>query len=155
MNWGGKFQRPHRFSFQKLVSPIMYLIFMCTNKIDQLEESIAIQFRLVFPSFHKHLSLKFWGDDAFLAIVYLINHTPRKIIIYETPLEHLLHQTPDYETLHVFGCACWPNLHPYNTHEVQLWPHVVSYLDSTLLIKASSALTLVLDSLYLTRCYLR
>jgi hypothetical protein len=26
---------------------------------------------------------------------------------------------PDYLSLKVFGCACWPNLHPYNIHKLQ------------------------------------
>jgi hypothetical protein len=61
---------------------------------------------------HASMPLKFW-DDAFLAAVYLINRTPSKVINYETPLEQLSHQKPDYKSLRVFGCACWPNLRPY------------------------------------------
>jgi hypothetical protein len=58
---------------------------------------------------HASMSLKFW-DDAFLVAVYLINRTPRKVIIYETPLECLFHQKPDCKSIRVFGCACWSNL---------------------------------------------
>jgi hypothetical protein len=35
--------------------------------------------------------------------------------LYET----LFRTSPDYFLLHVFGCACWPNLHPYNSHKLQ------------------------------------
>lgn len=37
----------------------------------------------------------------------------------ETPYERLLKQPPDYTSLRVFGCACWPNLRPYNTRKLQ------------------------------------
>lgn len=26
---------------------------------------------------------------------------------------------PDYSFLRVFACACWPNLHPYNSHRLE------------------------------------
>jgi hypothetical protein len=41
------------------------------------------------------------------------------IIDYETPLECLFQTKPNYLALRVFGCACWPNLHPYNQHKLQ------------------------------------
>ncbi|WVZ96930.1 LOW QUALITY PROTEIN: hypothetical protein U9M48_042510 [Paspalum notatum var. saurae] len=50
---------------------------------------------------HASMPLKYW-DDAFLAVIYLINITPSK-----------------YTSLRIFECACWPNLHPYNTNKMQ------------------------------------
>jgi hypothetical protein len=35
------------------------------------------------------------------------------------PYERLHGHTPDYTSLRTFGCACWPNLRPYNTKKVQ------------------------------------
>ena len=67
---------------------------------------------------HASMPLKFW-DEAFIAATYLINRTPSKVIQYETPLEHLFHQKPSYTSLRVFGCACWPNLRPYNARKLQ------------------------------------
>lgn len=64
------------------------------------------------------MSLKFW-DEAFHATTYLINHTPSKVIDFATPLERMFNETPDYSLLHMFGCACWPNLRPYNTCKLQ------------------------------------
>ena len=64
------------------------------------------------------MPLKFW-DEAFLAAAYLINRTPSKVIQFATPLDRLFGQRPDYSSLRVFGCACWPNLCPYNTHKLQ------------------------------------
>lgn len=44
---------------------------------------------------------------------YLINILPSKVINFSTPVERLLGETPDYNSLRVFGYACWPNLRPY------------------------------------------
>ena len=63
------------------------------------------------------MPLKFW-DEAFLTAVHLINVCPSRTIANETPTERLLHVTPDYTTLRVFGCACWPNLRPYNARKL-------------------------------------
>jgi histone deacetylase 1/2 len=61
--------------------------------------------------------LKFW-DEAFLTAVHLINLLPSKVVDYKTPTELLLHETPDYSSLRVFGCACWPNLRPFNSRKL-------------------------------------
>jgi len=63
------------------------------------------------------MPLKFW-DEAFLAAVHIINMLPSRVINYETPIERLLHTKLDYTTCRVFGCACWPNMRPYNTHKL-------------------------------------
>jgi histone deacetylase 1/2 len=63
------------------------------------------------------MPLKFW-DEAFLTATYLINMLPSKVINHETPIKHLLHKTPDYASLRTFGCACWPNLRPFNTRKL-------------------------------------
>jgi hypothetical protein len=68
---------------------------------------------------HASMPLKYW-DEAFLAVVYLINRTPTKLLSYDTPLHHLLGATPDYSNFRVFGCVSWPNLRPYNSHKLHL-----------------------------------
>jgi histone deacetylase 1/2 len=68
---------------------------------------------------HASMPLKYW-DEAFLTATYLINRTPTKLLAYETPLQKLLGATPDYSSFRVFGCACWPNLHPYTQHKLEL-----------------------------------
>ena len=66
---------------------------------------------------HASMPLKFW-DEAFITATSLINRLPSKIINNQTPLERLFHQTPDYSSLRTFGCACWPNLRPYNARKL-------------------------------------
>jgi histone deacetylase 1/2 len=63
------------------------------------------------------MPLKFW-DEAFLTATFLINLLPRKVINHDTPVKRLLHSKPNYESLCIFGCACWPNLRPYNTRKL-------------------------------------
>jgi hypothetical protein len=60
------------------------------------------------------MPLKFW-DEAFLTATHLIDLLPSKVINMETPLEKLQHTKPNYKFLRTFGCACWPNLCPYNS----------------------------------------
>jgi hypothetical protein len=63
------------------------------------------------------MPLKFW-DEAFATAIFLINRLPYRVINNETPHERLLGQTPDYSFLRMFGCACWPNLRPYNDRKL-------------------------------------
>ena len=67
---------------------------------------------------HASIPLKFW-DEAFLAATYLISRVPSKVIDFENPLERFFKQKPDYTSLRVFRCACWPNLRPYNKHKLE------------------------------------
>lgn len=60
---------------------------------------------------------KFW-DDAFITAVYLINLMPTKVINNFSPFEKLYSTKPDYTTLKVFGCLCYPFLRPYNKHKL-------------------------------------
>jgi hypothetical protein len=66
---------------------------------------------------HASVPLKYW-DQAFLTATYLINMLPSKVINHDTPVHRLLDTTPNYSSLRVFGCACWPNLRPYNKHKL-------------------------------------
>jgi hypothetical protein len=91
------------------------------------------------------MPLKFW-EDAFLAAVYLINRTPSKILEYKTPFERLFHKKPDYTSLCIFGCACWPNLRPYNTHKLEFCSRRCVFLGYSILHKGLSVLTLAPDA---------
>ena len=63
------------------------------------------------------MPLKFW-DEAFLTATHLINLLPSKVINYQTPFEKLFLEKPNYNSLHIFGCAVWPNLRPYNSRKL-------------------------------------
>lgn len=64
-----------------------------------------------------HLPLQFW-DEAFYTATCLINKLPTPILSYKTPYEMLFHKIPDYLSLKVFGCSCFPLIKPYNKHKM-------------------------------------
>jgi histone deacetylase 1/2 len=83
------------------------------------------------------MPLKFW-DEAFMTATYLINRLPSRVINNQTPLERLLDQKPDYSVLRVFGCACWPNLQPFNDRKLQFRSKNACFLGTVTCIKVSS-----------------
>jgi hypothetical protein len=70
--------------------------------------------------YHANISLRFW-DDAFQTACYLINRLPTTLLKNKSPFETLFNSSPNYSLLKIFGCACWPNLRPYNSNKLQ--PH--------------------------------
>lgn len=96
------------------------------------------------------MPLKFW-DEAFVTATYLINRTPSKVIDYTTPLERLLHVKPNYAALRVFGCACWPNLRPYNTHKLSFRSKRCVFLGYSTLHKGFKCLDPSSGRVYISR----
>jgi len=96
------------------------------------------------------MPLKFW-DEAFIAATYLINRLPSKVIASSTPLERLFHQKPNYSALLTFGCACWPNLRPYNTHKLQFRSKQCVFLGYSVLHKGFKCLDVSSGRVYISR----
>lgn len=67
---------------------------------------------------HASLPIKFWDHAAFLTAVYLINRLPTVSLDGDVPYSVLFKQKPDYHFLKVFGCSCFPFLHPYNKNKL-------------------------------------
>jgi hypothetical protein len=65
-----------------------------------------------------HLPPKFWVE-ACLTAVYLINRMPSHTLQNLTLYTNLFKAEPSYSELRVFGCACYPLLHPYNKHKLE------------------------------------
>jgi hypothetical protein len=62
--------------------------------------------------FHAQLPKHFWVD-AFMTVVYLINRLPFSVLKMETPFFKLHGTLPNYNSLKVFGCRCFPYLRDY------------------------------------------
>lgn len=96
------------------------------------------------------MPLKFW-DEAFLTAVHIINMLPSRVINNETPMERLLHTKPDYSSLRVFGCACWPNLCPYNNHKLMFRSKQCVFLGYSAQHKGVKCLDVSTGHVYISR----
>jgi histone deacetylase 1/2 len=96
------------------------------------------------------MPLKFW-DEAFVTAVFLINRTPSKVIHFSTPFERLYNQQPDYSSLRVFGCACWPNLRPYSSRKLEFRSKRCVFLGYSNLHKGYKCLDITTGLVYISR----
>jgi hypothetical protein len=97
-----------------------------------------------------HMHLKYW-DEAFLATTFLINRTPSKVINYTTPLECLFHVKPNYSSLRIFGCSCWPHLRPFNSHKLEFRSKEYMFLRYSNKDKGFKCLDLSMGRMYISQ----
>jgi hypothetical protein len=98
---------------------------------------------------HASMPLKYW-DQAFLIATHMINRTPTKILDYDTPIYRLLGATPNYTNMRTFGCACWPNLRPYNHHKLQFRSLCCGFLGYSNLHKGYKCLNISFGHVYIS-----
>ncbi|RVX10885.1 Retrovirus-related Pol polyprotein from transposon RE1 [Vitis vinifera] len=67
---------------------------------------------------HASLPMELW-QYAFQTATFLINRMPSKVLQNNSPYFTLFQKVPDYKSLRVFGCLCYPFIHPYNSHKLQ------------------------------------
>jgi IS30 family transposase len=117
-DWGGEYQRLNTF-FQRIgiSHHVSCLYAHQQNGSAERKHRHIVEMGLSLLA-HDSMPLKYW-DEAFLAATYLINRLPTKILDFSLPLERLFQEKPHYSDLRTFGCACWPNLWPFNTHKLQ------------------------------------
>ena len=96
------------------------------------------------------MPLKFW-DQAFLTATYLINLLSSKVVNFEVPIIRLLGETPDYSNLRVFGCACWPNLRPYNSRKLSFRSTQCAFLGYSSMHKGFKCLDISTGRIYISR----
>jgi len=56
---------------------------------------------------------------VFITSTYIINALPTPVLNGDNPYAMLFKRKPDYNVFKVFGCACYPNLRPYNSHKFE------------------------------------
>jgi hypothetical protein len=99
---------------------------------------------------YAYMPLKY-RDEAFLAVVYLINRTSTKLLAYDTPINKQLGVIPNYSRFCVFGCACWSNLRPYNSHKLQLRSTRCVFLEYSNMHKGFKYLDATASRIYISR----
>lgn len=67
--------------------------------------------------YHAAAPLTFWLD-ALSTATYLLNRCPCRARNHSTPHDLLPGCSPDYSTLRVFGCRCYPNTAPTAPHKL-------------------------------------
>jgi len=97
-----------------------------------------------------HLPKKLW-DEACLTSCYLINRMPTPVLQNQSPFEKNFHTTPDYTFLKIFGCACYPNLRPYNSHKFSPRSKECVFLGYSQHHKGYKCLHLESDRMYISR----
>jgi hypothetical protein len=116
-DWGGEYENLHSF-FQKV--GITHHV-SCPHAHQQNGSAERKHHHIVEVGLsllaHASMPLKFW-DEAFLTATCLINMLSSIVIDFATPVEKLLQTKPNYDSLRIFGCACWPNLRPYNKRKL-------------------------------------
>jgi hypothetical protein len=88
---------------------------------------------------------------VFLTATFLINLLPTKVLNLESPVEKLLQTKPNYDALRTFGCACWPNLRPYNKRKLSFRSERCVFLGYSPLHKGVKCLDVSTGRIYISR----
>ena len=100
--------------------------------------------------YHASIPFRFW-DDAFQTACCLINRLPTFTLHNHSPFEKLFSSSPDSSLLKIFGCACWPNLRPYNSNKLQPRSLQCVFLGYRLRHKGFKCFHVASDRLYISR----
>jgi hypothetical protein len=76
---------------------------------------------------------------------------PSKVIDFQSPAERLLHVMPNYDALRIFGCACWPNLRPYNKRTLAVRSQWCVFLGYSPMHKGVKCLDVSTGRVYISR----
>jgi histone deacetylase 1/2 len=149
-DWGGEYVRLNSF-FQQI--GITHLV-SCRHAHQQNGAAERKHRHIVEVGLsllaHAHMPLKYW-DEAFLSATYLINRTPTKLLQYNKPFETLFKEKPNYSMLRVFGCACWPNLRPYNSRKLEFRSKRCTFLGYSTSHKGFKCLDIATGRIYISR----
>ncbi len=149
-DWGGEYH-----SLQKFLQSLGIHHRLSCSHTRQQNSAIERKHRHIVETglallSHAHIPLKHW-DDAFLTACYLINRLPTPLFNHTTPYKALFHSPPNYSLLKVFGCACWPNLRPYNSNKLQPCSFRCVFLGYSPIHKGYKCLHISLGRVYIPR----
>lgn len=150
IDWGGEYQHLNSF-FQRIGSThhVSCPHAHQQNGSAERKHRYLVEVALSLLA-HAAMPLKFW-DEAILTAAYLINRLPSRVINQDTPISCLFSIEPDYKSLRVFGCACWPNLRPYNTRKLAVRSKRCVFLGYSSLHKGFKCLEINTGRVYISR----
>ncbi|KAM1674306.1 hypothetical protein ACFX15_039401 [Malus domestica] len=91
---------------------------------------------------------QFWVE-AFLTAMYLINRLPP--VNKSSPWEQFFRKVPDYNSLRVFGCQCFPWLKPYTNSKLEPKSKMCVFIGYSLAHKGYRCLDPFTNRVYLSR----
>jgi hypothetical protein len=150
-DWGGEYQKLHNQFFRSL--GISHHV-SCPHTHQQngsaeRKHRHIVEIGLALLA-HASMPIKFW-DEAFATAAYLINRLPTRVIDNLCPLERLFKALPNYNMLRIFGCACWPNLRPYNQHKLSFRSKACVFLGYSSHHKGYKCLDMESGRVYISR----
>ena len=92
----------------------------------------------------------YW-EDAFQTATNIINRLPTPVLSQKSPFEILYNRLPDYNFMRVFGCACWPNLRPYNKNKLNFRSKTCIFIGYSLCHQGYKCLDLSTGKIYISR----
>ena len=92
----------------------------------------------------------YW-EDAFQTATNIINRLPTPVLSQKSPFEILYNRLPDYNFMRVFGCACWPNLRPYNKNKLNFRSKTCIFIGYSLCHQGYKCLDLSTGKIYVSR----
>jgi hypothetical protein len=148
-DWGGEYERLNSFFHTIGISHHVSCPYAHQqNGVAERKHRHIVEMSLALLTYAS-MPLKIW-DKAFLTATHLINRTPTKLLHHDTPLHRILGTTPDYSNLRVFGCVCWFNLHPYNTHKLQFCSMCCAFLGYSNMHKGNKCLDISMGRVYIS-----
>lgn len=137
-----------KICYPKMGSFISCDVLSHMSKMVLLSVTIGMLWRRVSSSYSLLTCLPNTGWMHFSLLFYLINRMPSKSLNSYPPWQKLFQNTPDYSTLWVFGCACYPWLRPYSNDTA---PDNVPSLAITSITRGTSVLIPPLAAIFLSR----
>ncbi|WVZ71271.1 hypothetical protein U9M48_019877 [Paspalum notatum var. saurae] len=148
-DWGGEYEKLNSFQQIGIVHRILCPHAHQQNGAAERKHRHIVEVGLALLA-NASMPLIYW-DQAFLTATYLSNLLPSKVINYETPVSRLLHENPDYSSLRIFGCACWPNLRPYNHRKLSFQSTKCVFLGYSSMHKGFKCLDISTGCIYVSR----
>ncbi|KAE8693482.1 S-adenosyl-L-methionine-dependent methyltransferases superfamily protein [Hibiscus syriacus] len=101
------------------------------NGVVEREHRHVVELGLVLLA-QASLPMQYWSY-AFVTAVHLINLLPTVVLGGMTPYEKLYQKKPEFASLKVFGCQCFPHLRPFQNHKLCFRSQSCTYLGIKLL----------------------